>query len=127
MTTGTLEHTNISVSDPEHTADNLCDIFGWHIRWRGDTKESGYTIHVGTDDAYLAIYTEGDMKKLAQNHYKTIGGLNHIGIVVDDLKSVEDRVVAAGFTPGEHYDYEPGERFYFFDHDNIEFEVVSYA
>jgi len=47
--------------------------------------------------------------------------------VVDDLDSVEDRVKAAGFTTGNHGDYEPGRRFYFHDADGIEFEVVSYA
>ncbi|MCP5074453.1 MAG: VOC family protein [Rhodobacteraceae bacterium] len=127
MTTASLEHANISVSNPQRTAENLCDIFGWHIRWQGDATEHGYTIHVGTDDTYLAIYAQNNMKKAAQHSYKTIGALNHIGVVVDDLKAVEEKVVVAGFRLGEHYDYEPGERFYFYDHDNIEFEVVSYV
>ncbi|MCP5085971.1 MAG: VOC family protein [Rhodobacteraceae bacterium] len=122
-----LEHANISVSDPKKTAANLCDIFGWHIRWSGDAKETGYTVIVGTDEGYLAVYAEKSMENLERNKSRTIGDLNHIGVVVEDLKAVEDRVIAAGFTPGEHFDYKPGERFYFFDHDNIEFEVVSYA
>jgi hypothetical protein len=33
----------------------------------------------------------------------------------------------AGLTPFAHGDYEPGRRFYFFDPNGIEFEVVSYA
>ncbi len=50
-----------------------------------------------------------------------------MGIVVDDLDAVEQRVIAAGLTPTNHDDYEPGRRFYFDDPDGIEFEIVSYA
>ena len=46
---------------------------------------------------------------------------------VDDLDATEARVVAAGLTPFNHGDYAPGRRFYFFDPDGIEYEVVSYA
>ena len=48
-------------------------------------------------------------------------------IQVDDLDAVEQRVIAAGLAPFSHGDYEPGRRFYFFDPDGIEYEVVSYA
>jgi hypothetical protein len=53
--------------------------------------------------------------------------LNHIGVVVEDLNAAEARVIAAGFMPRSHTDYEPGKRFYFDDHDGIEFEVISYS
>ena len=53
--------------------------------------------------------------------------LNHVGIQVEDLDAVEERVVAAGLVPFSHGDYEPGRRFYFMDWDGIEFEIVSYA
>lgn len=53
--------------------------------------------------------------------------LNHVGLLVDDLDAAEAVVVAAGLTPFNHGDYEPGRRFYFFDWDGIEFEVVSYG
>lgn len=126
---GQLEHTNYSVSDPARTAQMLIDIFGWHIRWQGDARDgSGYTVHVGTDDAYVALYaTPGQMQDRDHDPYVTVAGLNHIGVVVEDFEATETRVRAAGFTPGEHHDYEPGRRFYFFDHDGIEYEVVNYA
>ena len=44
-----------------------------------------------------------------------------------DLDTIEMRVKAVGLTPFNHGDYEPGRRFYFFDPDGIEYEVVSYA
>ena len=46
---------------------------------------------------------------------------------VDDLDAAEAVVKAAGLEPFNHADYEPGRRFYFFDWDGIEFEMVSYA
>ena len=52
--------------------------------------------------------------------------LNHIGVVVDNLDEAEQRVLGAGFETHNHADYEPGRRFYFNDHDGIEFEVVHY-
>ena len=55
------------------------------------------------------------------------GTLNHLGVEVDDLDSVEARVAAEGMTPFNHADYAPGRRFYFFDPDGIEYEVVSYS
>ena len=53
-------------------------------------------------------------------------GLNHIGVMVDDLETVEQRVLQHGFKIHNYGDYEPGRRFYFDDEDGIEFEVVSY-
>lgn len=62
-----------------------------------------------------------------ESNYVTTGGLNHIGVAVDDLDAAEERVKAAGLTPTSHADYEPGRRFYFRDEDGIEYEVVSYS
>ena len=53
--------------------------------------------------------------------------LNHIGIVVDDLDAIEQKVIARGDAPNSHQDYEPGRRFYFEDENGIEIEVISYT
>ncbi len=127
MKNGTLEHVNVTVSDPLKTATILKDLFGWHIRWQGPAKDNGFTVHVGTDDHYLAVYSTGDSKDSCKPTYVTRGGLNHVGVVVDDLDAVEAKVIKAGYKPHNHGDYEPGRRFYFDDDDGIEFEVVSYA
>ncbi len=123
-----LEHANITVSDIARTAAMLGDLFGWQVRWKGEPGQSiygGTSWHVGGRDSYIALYSQGGDGD-AGDTYKTIGGMNHIGVVVDDLDAVEARVVAAGYEPNSHADYEPGRRFYFDDHDGIEFEVVSY-
>ena len=127
MKTGKLEHVNLTVTDPQKTADMLCRLFGWHVRWQGNAKDGGYTVHVGNDNDYLAVYSNaGPTAPADHKNYGTAGGLNHVGVVVDDLDAAEARVKAEGFTPHSHADYEPGRRFYFDDADGIEFEVVSY-
>ncbi|WP_299353373.1 VOC family protein [uncultured Shimia sp.] len=121
-----LEHVNVTVPDPKDTAAVLCDIFGWHIRWEGEAKDNGYTVHVGDDDSYLALYAPQKTLEPMGNTYSRIGGFNHVGVVVDDIDATEAKVKAAGYKPGMHGDYEPGLRFYFDGPHGIEFEVVSY-
>ena len=122
-----LEHVNITVTNPAETANVLCTLFDWHIRWSGPSKMGGNTVHVGTDTDYLAVYTfDGNPPGKGRTGSRK-GGLNHVGVVVDDLDEIEQRVIKQGFTPFNHGDYEPGRRFYFLDRDGIEFEVVSYA
>jgi hypothetical protein len=120
-----LEHINVTVSDTETPASLLANIFNWKIRWAGASKDDGKTIHLGTDNTYLALYCHAD-KHLANTSHKTIRQLNHIGIQVEDLDAIETKVKAAGLVTHNHGDYEPGKRFYFNLDDGLEIEVVSY-
>ena len=61
MTGAKLEHVNITVSDPDRTAATLCELFDWRIRWRGPSAMGGNTVHVGSEDAYVAVYTHPDV------------------------------------------------------------------
>lgn len=122
-----LEHANYTVADPHATAAWMEKLFGWHIRWQGDAISGGYTIHVGTDERYLALYSPGKPGTNPESNYTTVGGLNHIAVTVDDLDGTEAAIKAHGFKTGNHGDYEPGRRFYFHDDDGIEYEVVSYG
>ena len=122
MANGWLEHVNLTVSDPDRSSKLLQDLCGWHERWRGPSQLGGRTIHVGSARDYIALYTnEGRGGPYAKGV-----PLNHVALVVDDLTEAERTVVAAGLEPFGHGDYEPGRRFYFFDWDGIEFEIVSY-
>lgn len=121
-----IEHVNITVSNPNRTAEFLMRVFDWHIRWRGPSAMGGNSIHVGNEQFYLAVYSPDPGKTEPAGHRKG-RPLNHIGIVVDDLDGVEQGVLAEGYETFSHNDYDPGRRFYFFDHDGIEYEIVSYA
>lgn len=127
MTNAFLEHVNITVSDPARTTKMLEDIFGWHIRWSGPSALGGESIHVGTDTHYIAVYSREKLRTHKMRNGAYVANLNHIAIVVDDLDATEKRVKEAGYEPHNHADYEPGKRFYFHDHDGIEFEVVNYG
>ena len=124
---GKLEHINISVSNPEKTAALLQALFDWKIRWQGPSIMGGYTVHVGTEDEYIALYGDQEAGPRLTDSDRVAGGFNHIGVVVEDLDQIEQRVNSAGLTIHSHQDYEPGRRFYFNDEDGVEYEVVSYS
>lgn len=126
MSKAMLEHVNLTVHDPLVTAAMLVDIFDWHIRWQGEAINGGFAVHVGAEASYVALYASGQKAEPAGDNFNRLTGLNHLGIVVDDLIATEKKVSAAGFKPHSHADYEPGLRFYFEDQDGLEIEVVSY-
>lgn len=124
--TAQLEHVNYTVRNAKETAAWQCDLFGWTIRWEGDSLSGGYTVHVGTEDQYVALYQPTEPGENPRNNYVTTGGLNHIALTVSDIDAMETRVKAHGFVPQNHGNYEPGRRFYFHDTDGIEYELVQY-
>lgn len=125
MPKGFVEHANLTVSNPDRSSALLQQLCGWHERWRGPAVAGGDIIHVGEERSYIVLYAKGSDTEPA--HYSKGQPLNHIGLVVDDLDAAESIVIAAGLKPFSHADYEPGRRFYFFDWDGIEFEMVSYG
>nr|WP_137680060.1 VOC family protein [Aurantiacibacter suaedae] len=122
MANARIEHVNLTVSNIHRSASLFKDLCGWDKRWQGEAINGGTSMHVGSQDAYLALYSDGG------NHSGQPKGrpLNHVGIEVEDLEAAEQVVRFHGLVPFDHADYEPGRRFYFFDWDGIEFEVVCY-
>lgn len=126
MTAARIEHVNLTVADSQKSAQLMHDLFGWKVRWQGPSMLGGETVHVGSEKDYLALYTNNEVRAAGRRFEKGLP-LNHVGVEVADLDAVEGKVRAAGLEPFGHDDYEPGRRFYFFDDNGIEFEVVSYA
>ena len=122
-----LEHANITVGDADHTAGWLGRAFGWSVMWQGPvSKGDGRTVFVGNGHEYLALFEPAHSDAGDRDQWKTRGRVNHIGIVVEDLGAAETAITGEGYTPHAHHDYEPGKRFYFFDDNDIEFEIVCY-
>lgn len=131
MNTAILEHVNYTVKDAKATAERLCKLFDWTIRWHGPALDNGTSYHVGGSETYLAVYKPAPEQAVTEPisgpGLAPLKGLNHVGIVVKDLDAAEARITAMGYEPFSHRDYEPGRRFYFRDEDGIEYEIVSYA
>lgn len=125
MASATIEHVNLNVSDPVRAAAMAIALFGWAERWRGQAADGGLTIHVGTPGSYIAFHSRSGPDQATR--FEKGVPFNHVGIEVDDLAAVEKRVAALGLVPFGHGNYHPGRRFYFFDPDGIEYEIVSYA
>ena len=125
MSTPRIEHVNVTVSNPERAARLMEQLFDWQVRWKGPARDGGRTIHIGSKEHYIALYTGRGVAYGADDFAKG-QPLNHIGVEVDDLDAVEAQVSAAGLKTFGHDDYDPGRRFYFLDPDGIEYEVVSY-
>lgn len=125
MSTPRIEHVNVTVSNPERAARLMEELFDWQVRWKGPARDGGRTIHIGSNEHYIALYTGRDVAYTADDFAKG-QPLNHIGIEVDDIDATEARVVAAGLKPFNHDNYDPGRRFYFLDPDGIEYEIISY-
>src|SRR3546814_11664748 len=109
MSASRLEHVNITVSDPAAAARLMGDVFGWTVRWEGPALAGGRTVHVGSEDHYLALYAPPG----AAAGFPKGQPLNHIGVEVDDLDAVDARVAAAGLPPMTHATYPPGRPFPF--------------
>ncbi len=120
-----LEHVNLTVSDLDRSIDLYCRLFDYRVRWRGTLTDGRPAAHVGTDEHYLALFQAKEPGRV-ENDYTEVG-LNHFGLVVDDLDSLQVRLRELGITPTAEQDYEPGRRVYFFDPDGIEIELIQYA
>lgn len=127
MSSINLEHANVTVQDPDTSAALLCRLFDWKIRWQGDAMDNGRTVHVGSEQSYIALYTQPDVETVNVNSYAAHGQMNHLGVVVDNIEGIRERVTGEGLVITSEADYEPGLRFYFDTPDGIEIEVVSYA
>ena len=73
------------------------EVFEWPVRWQGAARGSGQSVHVGGEVSYIALYCP--YAATAPDSYHCLSGLNHIGVVVDDIGKVERRVQKAGFPP----------------------------
>lgn len=125
MKAAIVEHLNITVEKPVELAQALCELLGWKVRWQGDSKDNGYTVHVGSEHSYLALYTPPKLTGEPVEPYLSDRAMNHIGVVVDDLDEIKQMVLNSNIAIHNENDTAPGRRFYFHLH-GIEFEAVEY-
>ncbi|WP_299492318.1 VOC family protein [Acaryochloris sp. IP29b_bin.137] len=125
----TLEHVNITVPDIDEAIKFLKTVaLDFQVRIDKKPPESIRWAHIGNNDYYFALQ-EPHLDSVAEEPKQTYKnyGVNHIGIVVEDLSVVEDRLVEAGYkrgisTPIEKY----RKRLYFYDSFGFEWELIEY-
>jgi len=119
-----LEHANISVSNIE-TSINFFQTAFTDFKIRGGGTRNGRPwVHLGDDYTYVALYQD-EIGQATKNFDKN--GFNHIGFVVQDVKGIAERLLAAGFKRDYPKQVEEFRiRDYFVDMDGNEYEFVQY-
>jgi len=97
---------------------------------RKDEKPSGSYrwVHIGNEEHYFALeepHSDAESKKQLQTYQNY--GVNHIALVVSNIKEIEEKLVGSGYkksieTPVEKY----RKRTYYFDNAGFEWELVEY-
>jgi len=119
-----LEHVNFTVSDLDRSIRFYSDLLGLRVRWRGPLSDGRRAAHLGDEHSYLALF-EAAAEGRVETDMRSVG-LNHFGLVVDNLDELKTRLASLGTPHHAEHDYEPGRRVYFFDPDGIEVELVQY-
>ena len=122
-----LEHANICVSDVEGMIKFLTTAFPeFAVRGRGKSSK-GQWVHVGTAETYIALSEAKTDANRAFAPYTGQPGVNHLGYEVDDVDSVRERLMAAGYrestVPNSH---RQRKRVYFYDSEGNDWEFIQY-
>ncbi|MEZ9057098.1 VOC family protein [Vibrio pelagius] len=120
-----VEHANITVSNIDDAVQFIqTAIPEFKERHRGQTNYRW--CHIGTDDSYIALQEVVARKQTDRSPYLDVG-INHIGIVVDDVDRVEKRLLAAGYEQNDIGEDNPfRKRVYFYDASGVEWEFIEY-
>ncbi|WP_330960495.1 VOC family protein [Photobacterium sp. 53610] len=121
-----VEHANLTVRHLENTIQFLqTAIPEFSVRHLGQQPTHRWC-HIGTDETYLALQEVVDRDQIDRHPYLDLG-INHIGLVVDDILQVRTRLLEAGYRENEMETSHPWrERVYFYDKDGIEWEFIQY-
>jgi catechol 2,3-dioxygenase-like lactoylglutathione lyase family enzyme len=123
-----LDHANVTVRDVDATIAFLQAAFpDFRVRGGGTGPSGARWVHVGNDDAYLALNEATAAPAEPWVPYFGRPGVNHLGFEVDDVVSLRDRLRAAGYrdttVPNDH---PARRRVYFNDAEGNDWEFVEY-
>jgi len=121
-----IEHVNITVRDLERATRFIITALP-EFRVRGEDKSGrGDWRHVGTDDTYISLTHSQDAVTGKRTNYADLG-VNHIGVVVEDVESVIARLRSAGYRQSSGTEVSQWrKRYYFLDNDDQEWEFIEY-
>ena len=124
-----LEHANLVVADIAPTLDFILTALPeWRVRGEGRMSWHGKPrrwLHVGDDNSYLTLNDDGEgPNRVLEGHQP---GLAHLGLVVEDVDAVVDRLTRAGHVidvTGAPHPYR--KTVYFRDPAGFQFEFMEY-
>ncbi|ELM6650732.1 TPA: VOC family protein [Vibrio parahaemolyticus] len=125
-----IEHLNITVPDIDAALAFLA-IVAPDFKVRKDVKspDRHRWTHVGNKQSYFALqepHLDSLSPKDFQKTYKNYG-VNHIGLVVNDLEVIENRLIEQGYRRGILAPEETfRKRAYFFDKAGFEWELTEF-
>ncbi|PMN89319.1 VOC family protein [Enterovibrio norvegicus] len=124
--TSYVEHANITVSNLNSSIAFLqAAMPDFSIRGEGSNEERAWC-HIGTDTSYIALQEVVIDKPVDRLPYYQLG-VNHIGLVVEDVTRVAENLKAAGFKETIFDESHPSrKRVYFCDSDDLEWEFIEY-
>jgi catechol 2,3-dioxygenase-like lactoylglutathione lyase family enzyme len=127
-----LEHANMTVRSVDEAVRFLKIAFpDAEIRGGGDIHGDparGRWVHFGNDQFYVALQENGEHSRRQDTTYRH-DGINHLGFVVTGLDEIISRLKVAGYqlTPVSALKEHPHRRrAYFFDGNDVEWELVEY-
>jgi catechol 2,3-dioxygenase-like lactoylglutathione lyase family enzyme len=123
-----IEHANLCVRDIDAMIRFL-QTAAPDFRVRADKldSEGSRWVHIGTDEAYIALTKSRQEPVQKWEPYLGVPGVNHLGFVVDDVDALHQRMLAAGYeesTPPNAHPHR--KRIYFLDPDGNDWEFVQY-
>lgn len=127
-----LEHANITVPDIDAAISFLSVVAPDFVIRKQSLSDKGFRwAHFGNDDFYIALQepdrsVQQEQPAYPHTTYRNIG-INHLGLVVEDLSAVEQRLREKGYrqgmiTPDESF----RKRIYYFDLAGFEWELIEY-
>ncbi|MGA7980095.1 MAG: VOC family protein [Chromatiaceae bacterium] len=121
-----IEHASITVRDMRATVGFITTALP-EFKIRGqDISNPCAWLHVGTEETYIALTRAPSTDPRGRVAYHDLG-VNHVGIVVDDVGEVVARLEAAGFQQSSEPEVSKWRRrFYFLDADGLQWEFIQY-
>ena len=123
-----LEHANLSVENVDGMiAFVQTALPEFKIRGEGRTLQGWRWVHLGTDDAYLALNQAPEARAVPWVPYGGKPGTNHLGFAVEDVEALRQRLISAGYKESTVPNAHPfRRRVYFHDPEGGDWEFVEY-
>ena len=123
-----LEHANLVVRNIDATIAFVTTAFpDFCVRHDGADSLGRRWVHLGTDDAYLALSQASREPAEPWEPYAGRPGCNHLGWEVADAAALRERMREAGYRDSTiPNDHPHRTRVYFYDPDGNDWEFVQY-